>query len=339
VSSSDFTKPEWQSEAGDDSEDAITRRLNRSYLAGATEAAEIALRDTAMVAGQHSNAAASAIGDMTVEQIVKLTNRGYTILNATLQSATERMACGHLKADTLEAKHGFSQEEMAEMGSTVSCLICAENHAHYLKGYEAGAISVDVKAATAAAMAQQRDVDAMLANLRIAVPRRGEGCEIAARQRDYIAREIRNAPLASAPAQEWLERHDIEQRNAARREQWEYIAAKMGEKYNKNFIFEDVLERRLAEQDEKWVDAMGWTDLVHTGPYTQDDRKQYVKLLVDSVTHNMVEEPELERQLAAARRAEARWWIEYGADRDGGISDMGRDRIAKLEAEAADQQC
>lgn len=50
-----------------------------------------------------------------------------------------------------------------------------------------------------------------------------------------------------------------------------------------------IVQAAIKEADEKWVDAMGWTDLVHSGDYTEADRKNYVKLLVDSVTYNNVD--------------------------------------------------
>lgn len=64
-------------------------------------------------------------------------------------------------------------------------------------------------------------------------------------------------------------------------------------------LFQAATEQAGIEHDERWVDAMGWTDLVHDGPYTQSDRERYVNLLVESVTYNMHEEAPPE-QIATA---------------------------------------
>lgn len=43
---------------------------------------------------------------------------------------------------------------------------------------------------------------------------------------------------------------------------------------------------------------------------------------------------ELERRDARVRLEEAQWWIECGSDREGDLSDIGRQRIAALQATA-----
>lgn len=65
-----------------------------------------------------------------------------------------------------------------------------------------------------------------------------------------------------------------------------------------------ALDAELQAQDEKWIDAMGWTDLVHAGAYSQSDRERYVKLLVDSVCHNLdteIEKARLETEQIIAK--------------------------------------
>lgn len=70
-------------------------------------------------------------------------------------------------------------------------------------------------------------------------------------------------------------------------------------------ILEADLRRAREEEAERWIDAMGWTDLIHDGGYTQEDRKGYVKLLIDSVTHNMVPADELQKVCEEATVAAA----------------------------------
>lgn len=103
---------------------------------------------------------------------------------------------------------------------------------------------------------------------------------------------IRNVHPAILAFNEQLQRHDTELLAKSRDKEW----------------FTGWLAARLQEQDEMWIDAMGWTDLVHAGVYTQEDRKRYVKLLVESVTYNMIEKEALDRLLAGARAEEAAKW-------------------------------
>jgi hypothetical protein len=221
-----------------------------------------------------------------------------------LQAATERRSCRHLKADLVPA-------DWSDEGIRLSdpyCRTCAEN-----------------LAAIATAMVQQREADAKLANLRIVVPRIGEGCEIAARQRDYIAKEIHNTPLASAPSQEWLTQHDAEmmaQQREAMREHLEGIVQETIPPHLVNLSISLEVIRNLATEalNAPLADAPAQKWLEQMERHDRELRDKAFQAGTQATRGDIAQlKQEYTQQLAAARRpliAALRGLIQYCSKSD-----------------------
>lgn len=138
---------------------------------------------------------AAGVADL-VDQITELREK--------LQSATERLPCGHWKgdwvegnpADVIKTDEGTPSERW--FGGEGYCHTCAE-----------------LLQRAAAAMAQQREAMTQFINCPLHPDNSSlqcTGCSETARYREMF----RNAPLAHI-AQEWLEQHDLEIRISAER--------------------------------------------------------------------------------------------------------------------------
>jgi len=188
----------------------------------------------------------------------------------------ERLACGHLKGDLIE-EVGQPSAVTGATDVTEHCRACAEisdarremynqfRDAATHEGVPAGDYTAsemieaalehgarsalsdaqnDIQAARLAAMGAQRDADAKYI--------RYQGSVITGIQEprcSKLADDLLNSPLADAPAQKWLEERYMEQRNAARREQWVFVAGKMGRQYDEHFVFEDALAQQLDQAE------------------------------------------------------------------------------------------
>lgn len=162
-----------------------------------------------------------------------------TNLHNALQSATERLSCGHWKGDWVEASgSGYAIVKNGELELNKSyCRTCAEIHLAELTGEHRAYAAVErhvlgtepllpegqhtgvvidrvLLERTAAAMAQQREADAKKADDEAAVPNAGGGTLQRTDACVNVANAIRNFPLAPL-AQEWLEKHDAEVYNEA----------------------------------------------------------------------------------------------------------------------------
>lgn len=140
-------------------------------------------------------------------KVVRDTTRKYTQAeyDDALQSATERLPCGHWKGDWVEGKD-CDRECFNELADGRHHLDCAANRPSYCR------ICKEILERTAAAMAAQRDADAEHYPIFFAAASQSyfkcHACNWDSREAHELgwSAHMRSRPLASAPEQKWLDR-------------------------------------------------------------------------------------------------------------------------------------